>query len=304
MSAAPVPLRWAGIYAILVTPFHDDLSIDWASLERQVEFCLQAGAHGLVGPAIAGEFYTLSDRERAEYYRQVARMVGGRRPFVATVSGVSGHHAAELARSAEAAGADALMAMPPYVVPGTGASVFAYYRQIAAASALPLVVQNAPAPLGSPLSTPELLSLLGELPSVAVVKEETFPNPQKVGQLIGAMGQDRAAVFGGLGGIYLLNELERGAAGSMPACQFLDIVVDLYEAYRTGDRAGARARFNALQPALVMERLYNMTFMKECLRRRGLQPNTLTRTPEPPMDAHDLCELDAVWTNLTPYFRL
>lgn len=296
-------MAWQGIYAILVTPFHDDLSIDWETLEREVEFCLECGVHGIVGPAIASEFYTLSDFERKHFVQNVATWVNKKVPFVAGVSGVSGHHAAELALAAQDAGADALMAMPPYVVPGSVESTFAYYAAITKASDLPLIVQNAPAPFSSPLSTAQLLGLLEHFPQIEVIKEETFPNPQKVGQLYQAAPKLKG-IFGGLGGIYLFNELSRGGSGTMPACQFADVMVDIFEFWQQGHFEPARERFMTVQPALVMEGLYKMTFMKACLQRRNIFKNTLTRTPEPTLDQYDHKELDALWLRLSKFFRV
>ncbi len=297
-------ILWEGIYAILVTPFHDDLSIDWVTLEREVEFCLECGVHGIVGPAIASEFYTLSDSERITFVKNVAKWVNKKVPFVAGISGVSGHHAAELARASQDDGADALMAMPPYIVPGSADSTFAYYENICSSTTLPLIVQNAPAPFSSPLSTSQLVTLLENFSTIKVIKEETFPNPQKVGQLFDAAGPRLKGIFGGLGGIYLFNELSRGGSGTMPACQFADVMVGIFNLWQEGNKSEARDHFMTVQPALVMEGLYKMTFMKECLKRRGIFKNTLTRTPEPALDQHDLEELDAIWERLSPYFRI
>ncbi len=296
-------ISWQGIYAILVTPFHDDLSIDWETLEREVDFCLQCGVHGIVGPAIASEFYTLSDAERLMFVQKVSQWVNKKVPFVAGVSGVSGHHSAELAKAAQDSGADALMAMPPYVVPGSADSTFAYYEKICSSTTLPLIVQNAPAPFSSPLSTGQLVNLLENFSSIEVIKEETFPNPQKVGQLFDAAGSRLKGIFGGLGGIYLFNELSRGGSGTMPACQFADVMVDIFNLWQEGNKGQARDRFMTVQPALVMEGLYKMTFMKECLKRRGVFKNTKTRTPEPVLDKHDLSELDNIWRKLSFYFH-
>lgn len=300
-------VRWSGVFAVLVTPFYDDLSIDWGSLEREVAFCLECGVDGVVGPVVAGEFLTLSDSERVQYFANVADWVGGRVPYVAGVSGVSGPHAAELAAAASRASADALIAMPPYVGQGDAASTGAYYHAVAEASSLPLVVQNPPAALSTPLSTPQILTLIHDIPTIEVVKEETFPNPQKVGRLVGALrdsGSRDIAVFGGLGGIYLFNELARGGRGTMPACQFADVVVDIFGLMSAGKEEEARKVFSVLQPALVMERLYNMTFMKACLQRRGVIDTRRTRLTEPAMDEKDEAELDAIWELLSPNFRV
>jgi 4-hydroxy-tetrahydrodipicolinate synthase len=297
-------IQWQGIFAVLVTPFKEDLSIDFEVLEHELAFCLDCGVNGLAGPLIAGEFHTLSDRERIDFYRQVSSFLRGRVPFLAGVSGVSASHAAELAKAATNAGADALVAMPPYIVPNTPQATIAYYQTIAKASPLPIMVQNAPAPFSSPLSTQQLSDLLKFIPSIEAIKEETAPNPQQIGRLIEAAGGRLRGVFGGMGGIHLFNELSRGSSGTMPACEFADVVVDIYQAYSKGALEVASQRFQALQPALVMEGLYWMRFMKYCLVKRGIFKNTLTRTPEPDLDAYDVQELERLWPRLKPFFRV
>lgn len=293
---------WRGVYAVLVSPFTTTLALDTDALAGQVEFCVEAGAHGLVGPVVASEFMTLSDAERFLFCEVVARVNRGRIPFAAGVAGTSAPHAVELARAAADSGADALIAMPPYTGGASPARTFEYYLAIADATPLPLIIQNPPPPFGSPLTTQQLVDLVERLDKVAIVKEETLPNPQQVGRLIQAAGDRQLAVMGGLGGIYLFNELARGAAGTMPACQFVDVAVAIYRHWNAGEQSEARRLFAALQPALVMERLYGMTFIKECLRRRGILANTLTRLAEPPLDAVDLAELDAIWQGLEPHF--
>lgn len=297
-------VSWRGVFAVLMTPFDEDLLVDEPALRREVDFCLACGAHGLVAPVIASEFYTLSDAERMRVMEVIAEHTDGRVPYVAGVAGTSAAHAAELARAAAGAGADAVIAMPPYTARLPKEAVADYYSQIAAASGLPVMVQNADAPVGSPLGTPDLVDLAHRLPAIEAIKEETAPNPQRVGALVEAAGQDGPAVFGGLGGIYLFNEMRRGSHGSMPACQFADVAVDIFELATSGDDAEARRRFAALQPALVMERLYGMTFMKECLVRRGVLRNSRTRVPEPTIDADDQHELDHIWRQLESHFRV
>jgi len=61
--------QWRGVFTIPVTPFHEDGSIDWDSLRRCVEFCIEAGAHGIVMPVNASEFFTLTDDERGRSIR-------------------------------------------------------------------------------------------------------------------------------------------------------------------------------------------------------------------------------------------
>lgn len=293
---------WRGVYAVLVTPFHDDLSLDPEGLRRQVDFCVACGVRAVVAPVVASEFFTLSDAERREVYRTVASAARGRVEFIAGVSASSVAHARELAAAAHDAGADGLIAMPPILGGRASERTFAYYAAIAAATPLPVMVQNAPEPIGAPLATQELVRLLDAVPGIEAVKEETNPNPQRVGALVAAAGPRLHGVIGGLGGIYLFNELARGATGTMPACQFADVMVRILQLHADGDEAAARELFAALQPALVLERLYGMTFMKACLVRRGVLENRRTRVIESDLDAFDEAELDAVWARLAPHF--
>ncbi|MBI4279709.1 MAG: dihydrodipicolinate synthase family protein [Armatimonadetes bacterium] len=111
-------IDWRGVFAVLVTPFTDDQSIDVESLRRQIRFCVACGVQAVVGPVVASEFFTLSDDERRLFYRVTVAELGSKIPYVAGVSGTSGPHAAELALAAAGAGADAILAMPPYVTAG------------------------------------------------------------------------------------------------------------------------------------------------------------------------------------------
>lgn len=297
-------VEWRGVFAVLVTPFREDQSLDLVSLRTQVDFCVECGVQAVVAPVVASEFFTLADDERVAIYRAVAEQLDGRAHFVAGVSASSLPHARLLAEAATSAGADALIAMPPILGGRSKDHTFAYFAAIAAASPLPLMVQNAPEPVGAPLATADLVDLIEAVPSIEAVKEETAPNPQQVGRLVAAAGDRLRGVIGGLGGIYLFNELARGATGTMPACQFADVMVQILALHDAGDREGARSVFGALQPALVLERLYGMTFMKACLQRRGVLPNRVTRLVEPPLDRFDEVEIDAVWAPLAPHFSV
>ena len=84
--------RFMGVYTIPVTPFHEDGSIDFDSLKRCVEFCLECGTHGIVMPVNASEFFTLSDSERVRVITAGVEANGNAVPFVAGVSGVSPQH--------------------------------------------------------------------------------------------------------------------------------------------------------------------------------------------------------------------
>ncbi len=270
---------FSGIYQILHTPFDHDGAIDWASYSRQIEFSLRAGVHGLVVPAMASEFFTLSDQERFESVEFVLRTVAKRAPVLIGVQGLSRPVALIFAEHAARHGADGLMAMPPYLRKASKAELEAYYRGLAGFDR-PLMIQNAPALSGAALSPAELAELLALHENIAYVKEEAPPILQrivKVRQLAGATCQ---GVFGGANGIYLIDELERGASGNMPAGGFIDVQVKIYNRYQAGDKAGAERLQQQLLPLLNYASMYGVTFHKYLLERRGVIAARCARDPQ------------------------
>src|SRR5690606_34184092 len=109
-STRQQPFR--GVYAIPPTPFGDDGAIDEVSLQRCVDFCIQAGADGIVIGVNASEAISLTDEERIRAAAIVVDQAAGRVPVVVGVSGISTESSALYAREAAQAGADAVMAMP------------------------------------------------------------------------------------------------------------------------------------------------------------------------------------------------
>lgn len=288
------PAPWRGIFVILVTPFDAELELDTASLRAEVEYCLEAGVHGLVGPANASEFGTLSDAEKELWIRTVAQACQGRVPFVAATSGLHANVAAAFAAWAAEQGADGIMAMPPYLLHPDADGCRAYYQRLAAASARPIVVQNYMGPVGTPMPSALVGQLCRELAAVQYVKEETWPEPRQLTATLDAAGAACRGVFGGQGGLYLLDEYRRGACGNMPACQLARQHVELWTLLERGDARAARALYNRMLPLLMFERLHGVAAYKEILHRRGVFRTTRSRMPNAYLDALDLAELDAV----------
>jgi 4-hydroxy-tetrahydrodipicolinate synthase len=285
---------WRGVFVIVVTPFTEGYELDEQSLRREVRFCIEAGAHGLVGPANASEFTTLSDDERRRWIEIVVGEAGGQVPVVATST--SGHAlpAVALSRFAQQAGASGVMAMPPHVLHPGPEGCYAYYQALSAALDIPICVQNYIGPVGTPMSVELLVRMCRELQQVQYIKEETLPEPRQVSATLRAANGVCKGVFGGQGGIYLLDEHRRGVAGSMPACQATDVHVALWNLLEAGDQAGARALFNRLLPLINYERLYGVALYKELLYRRGIIATRVSRAPGQALDDADRAEIDAI----------
>jgi len=294
-----------GVFAIPVTPFDQHGELDEASLRRCVDFCVKGGAHGIVAPVNASEFNSLTDDERKRVAQIIVEQTNGRIPVVIGTSGISTKHAVELSRHAQAVGADSVIAMPPYVRKAPPPEIYEYYRAISDAITIPIFIQDYIAPVGTPMSADLLSRMICELDHVEYLKEEAVPAGQMMTNVMRKTGARLKGVMGGAAGRYLLDEFRRGACGTMPACEVVDLHAQLWDLLDSGKEVEARAFFTRLLPLLNIESLYSFTVYKYVLHRRGVIDYTTTRAPGAGvLDEFDLQELDAILQELEPLFRL
>ena len=291
----------AGIFQILHTPFDVSGAIDWESYHSQIEYCVAAGAHGLVTPALASEFFTLSDAERFQIVEFAAREINSRVPLVVGVQGVSLPVALEFGRHACQHDATALMTMPPYLRKSSKAGVKAYFRALAQFDR-PLMIQNAPAPIGTPLAPRELVDLLASEPNIRYIKEETIPILQHISQIIELDQGHCDGVFGGANGIYLIDELQRGACGNMPAGGVTDVQVKVYSLYQAGNLEEAERINFQLLPLLNYAAVYGVSFHKYVLWRRGVLRSPYVRDPQKiSLNADDISAIESLWARISEF---
>jgi len=209
-----------GIVPILLTPFHDDLSIDYVSLHREVEATLATGVHG-IGIAIGSEVFKLTPKERSEIVFAVADQVKGKVPLIVNVSAPGTAPAVQLALEAAACGATRLMIWPPDFFPGSTDSVIDHLRSIGDAVNLPIVLQDVPQ---APISPAMAVRIAEAVPLVDTIKVETQPTVSQVNTMATALG-DQLSILGGAGGGTIVEEYRRGARGTMPfASQSLEFM--------------------------------------------------------------------------------
>jgi dihydrodipicolinate synthase/N-acetylneuraminate lyase len=294
--------RFRGVFAIPPTPFDDAGNVDEASLRRCVDFCVAAGAHGIVTPVNASEAIALTDAERLRVAEFAVEQAAGRVPVIIGVSGVSTASSALYSRHAAEVGADAVMAMPPYVRHPPAGEIFDFYAEVArAADPLPVWVQDYVGPVGTPMAPPLLARLLAEIPGVGYIKEETAQAPQVMTAVRELAGDTLKGMMGGMAGRYLLEEYRRGACGTMPACEVADAHVAVWNALDAGDADEARRLHTMLLPLLNYEAMFSFTIYKEVLLRRGVIASAKTRVPGAgTLDAENHRELDILLRDLEP----
>jgi len=293
--------QFRGVYAIPPTPFTEDDQVDVESVRKCVDFMVRAGADGVVAPVNASEGPFLTDAERKQVVETIVEQTNKRVPVVIGVSGVSTRHSVELAKVAHAAGADALMAMPPYVKHPNADEVPAFYETLARATPLPIFIQNYQAPVGTPMSAQLVARLMREIDTISYLKEETQYAPQMMTKIKELAGDALQGMMGGMAGRHMLDEYARGACGTMPACEVTDAHAAVWQALESGNENQAREHFRLLLPLLDYEAMYSVAVYKEVLRRRGVIKSARVRSPgSPTLDEGNHRELDKILSALSP----
>jgi 2-keto-3-deoxy-L-arabinonate dehydratase len=270
-----------GCIPILVTPFADDGSLDLESLEREIEWVLSEGANGVACVAIASEGYKLTESERDAVIATTVRRVDGRVPVVASADGPGEEPAIDRAGRAAALGAAALMVLPSYFVKPGPDALASYYARIAEVSRLPIMLQDAPQLTGVPMS-PALWARMAEAtPGLRYIKAEGTPQGPTISEALRLCG-DRVGVFCGWGGLSLLDALERGAIGNMPAPNFTRFFADVQRFWEAGDWEHSEQLFNRGVPFVMwtMQSIdHSVTAAKVELHRRGVIASPRLRQP-------------------------
>ena len=231
--------KMTGIIPILITPFDSQGRIDRESLESLIDFNINAGVHGL-GVANGSEIFKFNETERELVIKIVVDHVRGRVPVVIN-SGASGTKLAiQYSKTAQELGADALMVIPPFFLPVGAQEISDYYQAIDSEVTIPIFLQDIPQ---APVSPSLALRLAENCQNISYIKVETLPSPTKISEIVIA-ANDILTVFGGAGGSYFIEEMRRGAKGTMPFCSQPKTFVKVWDLFQSGEEAAARQVFN------------------------------------------------------------
>jgi 4-hydroxy-tetrahydrodipicolinate synthase len=223
-----------GVFPVFQTPFREDESIDVEVLQREINWLYDNGASGIV-MAMVSEVLRLDSNERRQLAELACKFGASRGAVVISVGAESTKVATDYSKHAEACGASALMAIPPVSVAVGEDELLSYYRRIANAVKIPLIVQDASGYVGRPMSIEMQARLMQEFgPDRLLFKPEANP----VGPRLSALKQatnDQAKVFDGTGGIALVDCYRRGVVGTMPGADLIKALVALWKALEAGD---------------------------------------------------------------------
>jgi 4-hydroxy-tetrahydrodipicolinate synthase len=282
-----------GISVISLTPFDEAGEVDVPSLQSLSEFYLQSGVHGMTILGIMGEANKLTEAERQTVIETVIGQVKGRVPVVVGCSATGTHQSVHFARLAAQAGADAIMLAPPTNLKNLDL-VFEHYMHVAKATDLPLVVQDEPSTTGVMLPPAFFGRVAREIDTAKYVKLEEAPTTVKITRILEESG-GKFGLFGGLGGMYFYEELDRGAIGIMTGFAYPDILVEVYRLFQAGQKQAAREYFNRYLPLIRFEAqlgVGGVAIRKQIYKMRGVIQSAYVRPPAARVDSRTFEELN------------
>jgi 4-hydroxy-tetrahydrodipicolinate synthase len=287
-----------GVYLITVTPFTDAGALDLASTDRMVDFCLDAGVTGLTVLGIMGEATKLTAEESRTFVKQVLTRVAGRVPVVVGASAPGFAPMRELTESVMAMGAAGVMVAPPSTV-RTDDQIVAYFEMVqeTVGKDVPWVLQDHPVSTGVQMSTAVVLRILQNSPSCVMLKHEDCPGLAKLSSIRAASAKGdvkRVSILtGNGGGLFLPEELIRGADGAMTGFAYPEMMVDVCRAHAAGELDKAQDIFDAYLPLARYEQQpgIGLAVRKHIFAQRGVIASAAIRKPGPKLSALDIADI-------------
>lgn len=285
-----------GVFTIAVTPFLPDGALDFDSIDTMVDAYIARGATGLTILGMMGEAGKLSADESVAVVRRV--IARSSVPVIVGVSAPGFAAMSTLSKTAMDAGAAGVMVAPPPSL-RTDAQILGYYHNTAEVlEDAPFVLQDFPLVTGVQIASSVILQIVEDCPTCVMLKHEDWPGLEKISTLRAASdaGARRISILCGNGGLFLLEEMSRGADGAMTGFGYPEMMARVIEAFRTGDHDRARDIFDAYMPMVRYEAQpgLGLAIRKYTLAKQGVIAHDVLRKPGGGLSAATMAEIDAI----------
>lgn len=244
-------LNWEGIYPAVLTPFTKDGEIDFEMFALNTEAQIKAGVHGIILAGTLGEASALEAEEKFELLKYAKKITQGRIPVILNLSENTTKNAVNFAQKARELGADGLMLLPPMRYKADSREVVEYFKAVATATDLPILIYNNPVDYGIYV-TLEMFEELIECPTIQAVKESTR-DLANVTRMINRFGK-RIKILGGVDTI-CLETLMLGADGLVAGLvdAFPNETMAMYNSVKAGEYDKAIAIYRWFMPLLELD---------------------------------------------------
>lgn len=303
MSAGKLSEAAKGVYIIAATPFTDEGGLDRASIDSLTDFYIACGVDGLTLLGMMGEAHKLTAEESLEVVKRVVARAGDRQVIVG-VSHAGLENLRRLGHEAMIAGAAGVMVAPPAGFKGDD-GIYNYYAQVFAALGpdIPVVYQDYPQATGVYLPPAVFERLVDDFGQLVMLKHEDAPGLAKLTRIREGEkkpGRRRASILVGNGGLYLPQELRRGADGAMTGFAWPEMLVEVCALFAQGKAEEAEDLFDIYLPLVrhEVQPAIGLALRKEVLFRRGAIRSPRQRAPGSQLTAADRTELDQLIARL------
>jgi 4-hydroxy-tetrahydrodipicolinate synthase len=285
-----------GVFVIAVTPFTPDMAIDIKSIDTMVDFYFDKGADGLTILGMMGEAPKLTHAEALDITRRTLARSGDK-PVVVGVSAPGLAAMAELTKAVMDMGAAGVMVAPPVAL-RTDEQIISYYQNVVAVLGpdVPIVLQDFPLVTTVQIATRTLGQIIETSPSIVMVKHEDWPGLAKISDLRAAeaAGRRRVSILCGNGGLFLPEEMARGADGAMTGFAYPEMMVDACRLAAAGDMDAAQDIFDAYLPLVRYEQQpgIGLAVRKHVLAKRGVIAHATQRRPGAMLNPTALAEVE------------
>jgi 4-hydroxy-tetrahydrodipicolinate synthase len=299
MSAGKLSEKAKGVYIIAATPFTEEGALDLQSIDTLTDFYLGCGVHGFTLLGMMGEAHKLTAEESLSVVDRVIGRAQGRQVIVG-VSHAGLENVRRLAHEVMVAGASGVMVAPPAGLRGDD-GVYNYYAQVfkALGPDIPVVYQDYPQTTGVYLAPSVFERMVDDFKQLVMLKHEDAPGLAKLSRVREGekkAGRRRVSILVGNGGLYLPQEMRRGADGAMTGFAYPEMLVQVYELFAAGKTEEAEDLFDIYLPLVRHEQqpAIGLALRKEVLCRRGAIKSARQRAPGSSLTASDRGELDGL----------
>ena len=246
-----------GVHPIVYALFDAEGDLDRRAMRRQIEVCIAQGAVGIATLGLATEVRFLSDDQQQRVIEWNVEDIAGRVPLGVTIFAQTPDEQIERVHHAAAAGADWVVLQPPASATNE-ADLVAAFARVLEASSMPVALQNMPQFIGVGLSVEAIADLAARYPRVMGVKQEV--SATETAELVMRL-DGRAQVLSGRGGIELVDCMRAGVAGNIPAPEYADYLVALWDHMSAGREDEAREVYRCVLPmaTFVLQSLEALT---------------------------------------------
>jgi len=297
-----------GVFVIAVTPFNEDGSLDRASVDRMVDFYYEKDADGLTILGMMGEAPKLTQAESIEVARQTIKRSADK-PVVVGVSASGLAAIGELTNAVMDLGAAGVMVAPPSSLK-TDEQIIGYYRNVVetVGADVPVVLQDFPLSTGVQISSKTLGVILEAHPSIVMVKHEDWPGLQKITDLrqAEANGRRRTSILCGNAGVFLTEEMQRGADGAMTGFPYPEMMVGVCRLSQEDRFDNAQDLFDAYLPLMRYEQQpgLGLAVRKYILMKRGAIASAAQRRPGAALSKTAIAEVEKLIERQTKKLEL